>query len=91
MRCLYAYEKRPDRKGTLSTKVFVKRNRAGSAMTIGLEKVMDRLTEQKITVAQEIKTNLVALTEIRDNAIHYIKCGAGSSETGPGNRHRYGD
>ena len=44
-------------------------------MTIGLEKVIDRLTEQKIAVAQEIKTNLVALTEIRDNAVHYINAG----------------
>jgi hypothetical protein len=53
----------------------VKRNSTGSAMTIGLEKVIDRLTEEKIAIAQEIKTNLLALTEIRDNAIHYINAG----------------
>jgi len=74
---VYEREKRKKTDGTLSRKQYLKRNRSGNVMTIGLGKaiaLLDGDTSSRLNSA--IKSNLDALTEIRDNAAHYINAGA---------------
>ena len=55
-----------------------KRNRAGNAMTIGLSAAIatvEQYSEDKID--QHVVENIVLLTEIRDNAIHFHNAGMG--------------
>lgn len=73
VRCLYVYEKRQTRKGTLSRKLYLRKNRTGNTHTIGLGRVIAELENKtSIRVPVEVKANLDALTEIRDNAVHYL-------------------
>lgn len=72
MSCLYAYEKRDLAPGKKSKKLYVKRNRTGSPMTVGLGKAIVHLAKQGVVVDAAIKSNLDALSEIRDNAIHFV-------------------
>src|ERR1022692_198683 len=74
-RCLYVYEKRQLTGGELSKKSYLKCNRAGNVMTVGVPACIVRLQEKRITVPPAIQKNLEALTEIRDNAIHYVNAG----------------
>lgn len=70
---LFLYEKRQTKKGTPSTKLYVRRNRTGNTHTIGLGQVIGNLESKKgIKLAPSIKANLDGLTEIRDNAVHCI-------------------
>jgi|SRR5579864_6545671 len=41
-------------------------------MTIGVSDCIVRLVAEKITVPEPVKANLMALAEVRDNAIHFI-------------------
>ena len=50
----------------------MKRNRTGNIMTIGIESCISALEKKAITVPPPVKKNLEGLTEIRDNAVHYI-------------------
>lgn len=71
--CLHVYERRNTQAGQPSKKLYLKRNRAGNVLTIGLSRVIAELenkTSVRLTVA--IKKNIDALIEIRDNAIHYV-------------------
>lgn len=74
-KCLWVYERRPNRKGVLSKKLYKRRNRSGNPATIGLAKVITELEKKKIEVPTAVRRNLVALLEIRDNAVHYINAG----------------
>lgn len=69
--CLYAKEKIPKKKskGFIKAK-RIKLNRAGNPMTIGLDKCINLLVEKKI-LCKVLKANILALMEIRDNAIHF--------------------
>ena len=58
--------------GAMSKKKFVKVNRTGNKMTIGIEASIDLLAKKGVAVPQPVRKNLEALTEIRDNAVHYI-------------------
>lgn len=71
-RCLYVYYKKEISQGTLSSKRYIKRNRTGNKMTIGLDACITQLEKEKIIVPEPVKKNLIGLTEIRDNAIHFI-------------------
>ncbi len=72
-RCLYVYERRQTARGQPSRKLYLKRNRSGNAMTIGVSRVMAEIDNRtNIRVPTVIKTNLEALAEIRDNAVHFI-------------------
>ena len=72
-RCLYVYEARTTTKGKSSKKLYVKRNRSGNEHTLGLGQVITKLnTKASTRLPQAIKANLDGLTEIRDNAIHFI-------------------
>jgi hypothetical protein len=70
--CLYVYQKKAIAKGQQSKKLYVKKNRTGNTMTIGIDECIKRLEKENVAVADAVKKNLEALTEIRDNAVHYI-------------------
>lgn len=71
-RCLYVYYNAKTKTGKTSKKLRVKRNRTGNIMTIALDGCLSALEKKGVTVPGPAKTNLEALTEIRDNAVHYI-------------------
>jgi hypothetical protein len=71
-RCLYVYFAPKTQAGIPSKKMKVKRNRSGNIMTIGIEACIVAIEKNGIVVPAAVKTNLEALTEIRDNAVHYI-------------------
>ena len=70
--CLYVYQRKATAAGQQSSKLYLKKNRTGNTMTVGIDECIRRLEKEGIVVAEPIKKNLEALTEIRDNAVHYI-------------------
>jgi hypothetical protein len=70
--CLYVYQRKAIAKGQQSKKLYTKKNRTGNTMTIGIDECVKRLEQSNVGVAEPVKKNLEALTEIRDNAVHYI-------------------
>jgi hypothetical protein len=67
------YEKRQLGNGNLSTKLYKKKNRTGNDSSIGLFKAFDRLSNDYAdTINPVVRKNLEALTEIRDNAVHFL-------------------
>src|SRR5271157_2187651 len=71
-RCLYVYFFPKTKAGNPSKKLRVKRNRTGNIMTIGIEACIVAIEKKGTPVPVAVRTNLEALTEIRDNAVHYI-------------------
>src|ERR1700680_2843277 len=69
---LYVYFTKQTAAGKKSKKQYVKRNRTGNKMTIGIDGSIDLLVKKGIAVPDPVKKNLDALTEIRDNAVHYF-------------------
>jgi hypothetical protein len=72
LRCLYVRFTKQTATGTQSTKQYIKRNRTGNMMTVGIDGCIVLLEKQGIAVPEPIKKNLAALAEVRDNAVHYI-------------------
>jgi len=70
--CLYVYQRRATAAGQQSTKLYLRKNRTGNAMTVGIDECIKRLDKEGLAVAEPIKKNLEAIAEIRDNAVHYI-------------------
>jgi hypothetical protein len=70
--CLYIYYRKSVGEDDLSKKLYVKKNRTGNKMTVGIDGCITRLEKEGISVAEPITKNLEALSEIRDNAVHYI-------------------
>jgi hypothetical protein len=74
--CLYFYEKRQTKKKTPSKKLYLRKNRSGNVQSISLGQVITDLeTKKGIRLSTSIKRNLDGLTEIRDNAVHFINAG----------------
>jgi hypothetical protein len=74
---LRVYESRLTKAGVKSEKKYLKRNRAGNPQTITLGVCVARLDERQASkLPKEVKANLDALTEIRDNAVHFITASA---------------
>ncbi len=72
-KCLYALERRNTKSGQQSKKLYIKRNRSGTALTHSLWKTISELENRSAAKVDEaIKANLEALTEIRDNAVHFV-------------------
>jgi hypothetical protein len=71
-RCLHVYFFPKTQAGAISKKARVKRNRTGNIMTVGIEACIVALEKEGIPVPGAVQKNLEALTEIRDNAIHYV-------------------
>jgi hypothetical protein len=75
-KCLYVYETRTTADGKQSKKLYLRRNRAGNPHTIGLSRVIAELeNKHKTAIDHAMKTNLDALTESRDNAVHFVNAG----------------
>lgn len=67
------YQKKQKSDGTLTDKKYRVKNRAGNYMSINLFKAHDRLVnDYSDTINPVVLKNLKALTEIRDNAVHFI-------------------
>jgi hypothetical protein len=76
-KCIRVYEKRQTKSGKLSTKLYLRRNRAGNPMTIALGACVVKLdADAAARLSPAIKANLDALVEVRDNAAHYIHASA---------------
>jgi hypothetical protein len=72
-RCLVVYETRRTRSGAASKKQFIKKNRSGNPSTKSIGQVMETLDESVSSrLNREVRDNINALVEIRDNAIHYF-------------------
>ncbi len=70
---LYVYETRVKADGTRTKRNYARRNRAGNPHTIGLGSAIVLLeANPKTRLPVEVRGNLEALTEIRDNAVHFI-------------------
>lgn len=74
-KCLFIYESRAGKKGKPTTKRYRKRNRAGNCQTLGLGATITALEKKGIVLAAGVRKNLEAMTEVRDNAVHYIAAG----------------
>jgi Protein of unknown function (DUF3644) len=70
--CLFVYYRKSTGDGQQSKKLYVKKNRTGNPMSVGIDACIVRLEKEGIAVADPIKRNLEALAEIRDNAVHYV-------------------
>ncbi len=67
------YERRRKADGNLSEKLYRKKNRAGNHCSIGLFKAHSKLVnEYGNSINPIVLKNLEALTEIRDNAVHFL-------------------
>lgn len=74
---LRVYESRLTKAGVKSEKKYLKRNRAGNPQSITLGACIARLDERPASkLPKEVKANLDALTEIRDNSVHFITASA---------------
>lgn len=72
-RCLYTFEAHTNKGGQKSKKLYLKRNRSGAPLTHSLRKTITELENKtSIQVDARIQQNLEALTEIRDNAVHFV-------------------
>lgn len=71
-KCLYVTFSPKTKAGVVSKKLQFKRNRSGNLMTMGIDGCIVALEKQGLTVPAPVKKNLEALTEIRDNAVHYL-------------------
>jgi hypothetical protein len=78
---LYVYEKRNLKNGGKSKRSYIKRNRSGNPMTKGLRKAISFIENKSMGIINNnLKANIEALTEIRDNSIHLINIKSGLSE-----------
>lgn len=67
------YERRRKANGKLSDKYYRKKNRSGNHLSINLFKAFDRLTnDYGDKLDKTVRLNLEALTEIRDNSVHFM-------------------
>lgn len=70
---LWVYEFRQKADGSQTKRRFPRRNRAGNPHTIGLGHAITLLEgNAKTKLPNEVRGNLEALTEIRDNAVHFV-------------------
>lgn len=73
VRSLCRYERHQKKDGTPTKRGFLVRNRTGNVQTITLDRTITELeNSRRIPVSVAIRKNLNALTEVRDNAIHYF-------------------
>lgn len=73
VRCIWVREARTLKNGRQSAKAHVKLGRSGNPITRGLMSIVNEWDQNSITrLSPAVKTNLTALLEIRDNAVHYM-------------------
>jgi hypothetical protein len=67
------YERRRNANGEMSEKLYRKKNRAGNHCSVGMFKAYSKLVnEYGDSINPVVLKNLEALTEIRDNAVHFL-------------------
>lgn len=70
---LHVWEYKQLKKGIRSKKKSKKLNRAGNPMTISLFEALDIISgEYGVKISKQVRDNIISLTEIRDNSIHFI-------------------
>jgi hypothetical protein len=70
---LWVYEPKQKADGTPTKRKYPRRNRAGNPHTISLSAAIAILEANATTrLPNEVRGNLEALTEIRDNAVHFV-------------------
>lgn len=73
MRALFTFEHRKLKSGQQSKRLYLKRNRSGAARSHSLWEAIAVLENKTpVRVDSAIKSNLAALTEIRDSAVHFL-------------------
>jgi hypothetical protein len=73
LQCILVYETRPTKLGLQSKKTYLRRNRSGNLYTKSLGQVITALDKDaRSRLPSQVRSNLDALTEIRDNAVHYF-------------------
>lgn len=75
-RSLFVYECRQAKTGKPTKKRYLKRNRAGNCQTLGLGPCIAALEKRGAALAPGVRKNLDAVTEVRDNAVHYVAAGS---------------
>ena len=76
LRSLHVFEHRIRADGTKTVKRYPKLNRAGNHHTIGMSAAISHLEAKSATrLPAEVRGNLEALLEVRDNAIHFENAG----------------
>lgn len=74
VRSIRVYEKRRNKSGDWSKKIYVRRNRSQNPVTLSVAECIRKLDDKKATrLSPEVKINIIGLTEIRDNAAHFIQ------------------
>lgn len=70
---LFVWERKKLKNGSYSTKLYRKLNRAGNPMSVSLYEALRIINEDYgVQIDKAVKDNIEALTEIRDNSIHFI-------------------
>lgn len=72
LKSIRIYETRNSKKGIKTKKQYIKTNRSGNPLTISLFDAIKKIEANGTSLSPEIKTNLMALIEIRDNSAHYV-------------------
>lgn len=72
IKSLRVYESKKTKAGTPSKKLYLKRNRAGNPHSISVVACIAAIDKSSEKLPAEVKGNLAALTEIRDNSVHYV-------------------
>lgn len=73
LRSLYVYEKRRSKSGPWSQRKYIKRGRTGNPYSKALTHLLKELEVDPATrIPSAVRVNLMALSEIRDNAVHFI-------------------
>jgi hypothetical protein len=72
LKSLRVYEPKKTKAGIPSKKLYLKRNRAGNPHSISIAACIAAIDKSPEKLPGEVKANLTALTEIRDNSVHYI-------------------
>jgi len=72
LNALRVYESRKLKSGAQSTKLYLKKNRAGNPLSIAIGRCIAVLRESASRLPTEVEVNLDALTAIRDNSVHFI-------------------
>lgn len=72
LKSLRVYEARRTKSGKPSKKLYLKRNRAGNPHSIPIASCIAILDKSTSKLPLEVKGNLVALTAIRDNSVHFV-------------------
>ena len=73
---ILSYEHRQRADGTHSEKLYRKKSRSGTYLSVGLFLAIDRLRDDfGDTTHPSVRRNLELLCEVRDNAVHFINKG----------------